>query len=55
VKTQAPYALTGAGMALISYFIFRIFHVPSWVALLIGLALIYVVTQLIGKKVDDVA
>ena len=53
VKTQIPYALTGAGAAFIGYLITGIFNLPIWVALVVGVAIIWAVLQFFGKKPEE--
>ncbi|MBN2658872.1 MAG: Na+/H+ antiporter NhaC family protein [Spirochaetales bacterium] len=53
VKTQIPYALTGAGVAFLGYVLVGILHVPVAVALLIGVAAIWAIVQFVGKKPEE--
>jgi len=50
VKTQVPYALTGAGIAFIGYLLVGIVGVPVWLTLIIGVALVWAIVQFVGKK-----
>ncbi len=50
VRTQVPYALTGAAVAFIGYLLVGIAHVPVWITLIIGVALVWAVVQFFGKK-----
>jgi Na+/H+ antiporter NhaC len=50
VKTQIPYALTGAGVAFLGYIMVGFMHIPVWVALIIGIAIIWTIVQFFGKK-----
>jgi len=54
VKTQIPYALTGAGFAMISYIIVGAFNsvLGTILALVFGFVGIYILVKLIGKKTD---
>lgn len=54
VKTQAPYAITAAAVAIVGYFLSGVLNVPSWVTLILGIALLYGIVQFIGKKTDEV-
>jgi len=53
VKTQVPYALTGAGIAFICYLLTGLLGVPVWIALIIGLALVWAIVQFVGKKPEE--
>ena len=53
VKTQIPYALTGAGTAFLGYIMVGIMHIPVWVALVVGIAIIWAVVQFFGKKPEE--
>ncbi len=54
VKTQIPYALTGAAFAMISYIIVGTFDsvLGTILALLFGFVGIYIFVKIIGKKTD---
>jgi Na+/H+ antiporter NhaC len=54
VKTQIPYALTGAGFAMISYIIVGAFDsvLGTILALVFGFVGIYILVRVIGKKTD---
>jgi len=54
VKTQIPYALTGAGFAMISYIIVGAFDsvLGTILALVFGFVGIYILVKVIGKKTD---
>lgn len=53
VKTQVPYALTGAGIAFICYLMTGLLHIPVVIALVVGLALVWAVVQFFGKKPEE--
>lgn len=53
VKTQAPYALTGAGLAILGYFIVGILELSPLIALLVGVVLIYFIVHFFGKSVKE--
>nr|WP_319777192.1 Na+/H+ antiporter NhaC family protein [uncultured Sphaerochaeta sp.] len=53
VKTQAPYALTAAGLAILLGTLPAGFGIPSWISLLLGAAVIIVLVGVIGKKIDS--
>ena len=53
VKTQVPYAVTGAGIAFVCYLLTGILGVPVWIALIIGIALVWAVVQFVGKKPEE--
>jgi len=53
VRTQVPYALTGAGVAFLSYILVGILHVPVWLTLIIGVAVVWAVVQFFGKKPEE--
>jgi len=54
VKTQVPYALTGAGLAILGYAIVGLLsHSPLLAvitALVVGVALIFAIVQFVGKS-----
>ena len=51
VSTQMPYALTVGGVALLIGVLPTSFGLPSWVAFLMGFAVLWLIVRLIGKKV----
>jgi Na+/H+ antiporter NhaC len=53
VRTQMPYALTVAGVAIIVGDIPAAFGLPPWISLLTGLALLYLVLRTLGRPVPD--
>lgn len=53
VRTQVPYALTGAGITFVCYLLVGIVNVPVWITLLIGVALVWAVVQFFGKKPEE--
>jgi len=55
VKTQIPYALTGAAFAMVSYIIVGIFNsvIGTVIALAFGVIGIIVLVKTIGKKTDE--
>jgi len=55
VKTQMPYAITGAAFAIISYLIVGLFNsiLGSLLALAFGFVGIYFFVKFIGKKTDE--
>ena len=50
VKTQVPYALTGAAITFISYLLVGVVGVPVWITLIIGIAIVWATVQFLGKK-----
>ena len=50
VATQMPYALTVGGVALLVGVLPTALGLPSWVAFLLSLALLYLIVRLLGKK-----
>jgi Na+/H+ antiporter NhaC len=54
VKTQIPYAITGAGFAMVSYIIVGAFNsvLGTILALVFGFVGIYILVKVIGKKTD---
>jgi Na+/H+ antiporter NhaC len=55
VKTQIPYAITGAIFAMISYIIVGVFNniIGTILALAFGVVGIIVLVKMIGKKTDE--
>jgi len=51
VKTQMPYALTVGLVAVIFTTLSALFSIPWLLNYLIGIALLYLVVSLLGKKV----
>ncbi len=51
VKTQMPYALTVGGVAMLIGVLPTALGLPSWVAFLLGFAVLWLVVRFIGKKV----
>ena len=51
VATQMPYALTVGATALLVGVLPTALGLPSWVAFLMGLAMLWLVVRLVGKKV----
>ncbi|HBH12042.1 MAG: Na+/H+ antiporter [Clostridiales bacterium 38_11] len=56
VKTQIPYALTGAAFAMVSYLIvgFLESFAGDMIALVFGFVGIYIFVKIVGKKTDEV-
>ena len=51
VKTQMPYALTVGGVAVLLGVLPTALGLPSWLAFLMGFAVLWVVVRFIGKRV----
>ena len=51
VRTQMPYALTVGGVALTLGVLPTALGLPSWVAFLMGFAVLWLVVRIVGKKV----
>ena len=51
VSTQMPYALTVGGVALLLGVLPTALGLPSWVAFLLGFAVLWLIVRLVGKKV----
>ena len=51
VSTQMPYALTVGGVALLMGVLPTALGLPSWVAFLLGFAVLWLIVRLVGKKV----
>ena len=51
VKTQMPYALTVGGVAVLLGVLPTALGLPSWVAFLMGFAVLWLIVRLVGKKV----
>ncbi len=49
VKTQIPYALTGAGFTILGYLLIGVVKIPVWIVLPLGIAGIWAVVHFIGK------
>ncbi len=52
VRTQLPYALTAAGIAILLGILPASFGVPAWITLVVGIAATVVVVRLVGKPVE---
>jgi Na+/H+ antiporter NhaC len=52
VSTQMPYALTVGGVALLIGVVPTALGLPSWVAFLVALVMLYLIVRLVGKKVE---
>ena len=50
VATQMPYALTVGGVALLVGVLPTALGLPSWIAFLLSLALLYLIVRFLGKK-----
>ncbi|MBP5572829.1 MAG: hypothetical protein J6X40_01520 [Bacteroidales bacterium] len=50
VKTQMPYALTVGGVALLLGVLPTALGLPSWIAFLIALAVLWLIVRFVGKK-----
>ncbi len=53
VKTQMPYSLIGAGIAMFCYILVGIFKLNVVITLIIGIALIFVILHFFGKSVKE--
>ncbi len=53
VKTQAPYAITGAVLAMLGYFIVGMLGLSPFIALAIGIILICLIVHFFGKSVEE--
>ena len=51
VSTQMPYALTVGGVAVLIGVLPTALGLPSWVAFLMGFAVLWLIVRLVGKKV----
>ena len=51
VGTQMPYALTVGGVALVIGVLPTAFGLPSWIAFLVALAVLWVIVRFVGKKI----
>ena len=51
VGTQMPYALTVGGVALVIGVLPTAFGLPSWIAFLVSLAVLWVIVRFVGKKI----
>ncbi|WP_242866788.1 Na+/H+ antiporter NhaC family protein [Abyssisolibacter fermentans] len=49
VKTQAPYSLVGAALAILGYLLVGLFNVPVWITLLLGIVGIIAIVLVFGK------
>lgn len=52
VKTQMPYALTVGGVATLFGVLPTGFGMPSWIAMILGIVILFLIIQFFGKKVD---
>lgn len=50
VRTQLPYALTAAGIALFTGYLPVALGVPVWFALIVSVVLVYVVVRFVGRS-----
>ena len=50
VKTQVPYSLTGAGVAIFGYLLVGLFGLNPWIVLAIGITLIFAIVHFFGKS-----
>jgi Na+/H+ antiporter NhaC len=53
VRTQLPYALTVAGVALIAGYVPAGFGLSPWISLILGSAALYGILRLLGRAVRD--
>lgn len=53
VKTQAPYAILGAVVAIIGYLFVGVLHLPVVVSLIIGAILVVGFVRFVGKPTDE--
>lgn len=53
VKTQMPYALTAAGVAMALGYIPAGFGLPAWISLVLGACAIFAVVRFLGKRVEE--
>ncbi len=53
VRTQLPYALTAAGIAIVLGILPASFGVPAWIAVLVGIAASVIVVRVVGKPVEE--
>ena len=54
VRTQMPYALFVGGITIVCGYIPAALGVPAYIILPLALLIMFIIIQLIGKKVDDV-
>ncbi len=52
VRTQLPYALTAAGIAILFGILPASFGVPAWIAVLVGIAAAVLAVRALGKPVE---
>lgn len=50
VRTQIPYALIAAGVALFVGFIPSGFGLPSWISLIVGIVILYILAKIFGTS-----
>ncbi len=53
VRTQAPYALTAAGIAILLGTLPAGLGIPSWISLIAGAVVIILLVGFVGKKIDS--
>jgi len=53
VKTQIPYSLIGAGIAMLGYILVGILKVNVFITLILGIALIFIILHVFGKSVKE--
>ena len=53
VKTQLPYALSAAGIAIVLGILPTSFGVPPWIALIAGIAAAVLVVRLAGARIEE--
>lgn len=53
VRTQAPYALLAAGIAIVVGTIPAGLGLPSWISLLLGAAALVLIVKFVGKEIDS--
>ncbi|MTI65975.1 MAG: Na+/H+ antiporter NhaC family protein [Firmicutes bacterium] len=53
VKTQAPYAITGASLAILGYFIVGVLGLSPIVSLLVGIIAIILIVKFFGKSTKE--
>lgn len=51
VNTQLPYALTVGGIALLFGVLPTAFGLPSWIAFIVAITMLWVIVRFVGKKV----
>jgi Na+/H+ antiporter NhaC len=53
VKTQIPYAVTAAVVAILGYLMTGILNVPVWITLIVGLVILWAIVHFIGRKPEE--